>query len=317
LSEGRRWLEGALSRANQASPSAAFARALFGAGVLAQVQGDVAAARSRLEESAALWRKLGDQRGLALVLSYPEGLGWVRLYEQRVAEARSLFTEGVEIWRDLGDRWGLAASLWGLAAAMRREDLGAARPIIEESVSLWREVGDRRGLAYAQVQLGIIARLGHNVEQASSALEEGIKLSREVGDRNVLAVALQSLGEVACEQGDLRQAAALFEEGLSLTFQIQDRPTLALHLIGVAGLASVAGRPQRAAVLLTAAETLLEKMGMSVAVWPESRVDYDRHMHVARAQLDESRFLEARATGRRIPLDQAIAIAQEVCTAVR
>ncbi|HSL42854.1 MAG TPA: BTAD domain-containing putative transcriptional regulator, partial [Anaerolineales bacterium] len=317
LSEGRRWLEGALGQADPLRPSPVLARALFGAGVLTQVQGDIATAGKQLEKSAAFWRELDDKRGLALVLTYPEGLGWVRLYEQRGGEARSLFAEGAEIWRELEDRWGLAASLWGLAAAVRRDDLDAARPIIEESVALWREVGDRRGLAYALLQLGITARLGHNVEQARNALEESIELSRELGDSNVLSSALQSLGEVAREQGDVAQAAALFEEGLRLTSQIQDRPTLALHMIGVASLASVAGQPQRAVLLLTAAQTLLETIGMSVAVWPESRLDYDHHMHVAREQLDESSFLEACAMGRSLRLDQAIAIAQEICIAVR
>lgn len=45
--------------------SAALAKALCGAGLMAWLQDDFGEARSQLEESVALWRRLGDERGLA------------------------------------------------------------------------------------------------------------------------------------------------------------------------------------------------------------------------------------------------------------
>src|SRR5262249_2886053 len=79
--EGQRWLEGALARTNASSRTAARAMALFVAGVFAATQGDYVAGRARLEESVALWRELGDTRGLALALIHGRGLGWVALME--------------------------------------------------------------------------------------------------------------------------------------------------------------------------------------------------------------------------------------------
>jgi predicted ATPase/transcriptional regulator with XRE-family HTH domain len=122
-SEGRRWLEGALARINGPTHTAAWATALYAAGGLAASQGD---SRARLEESVAIWRELGDRRGLALALSVGTSLGWAMLKERRVAAARALFAEGVALWRELGDRWGLAWALWSLSAAVRRDDLAAA-----------------------------------------------------------------------------------------------------------------------------------------------------------------------------------------------
>src|SRR5262245_24683666 len=62
--EGRRWLEGALARTNGPTRTAARATVLFAAGELAASQSDFVTARARLEESAAIWRELGDKRGL-------------------------------------------------------------------------------------------------------------------------------------------------------------------------------------------------------------------------------------------------------------
>src|SRR5262249_55578929 len=75
LSEGRRWLEGALRPTNEPARTAARAPALFAAGVLAAMLGDLVAARARLEESVAIWREVGDKRGLALALTYGHALG--------------------------------------------------------------------------------------------------------------------------------------------------------------------------------------------------------------------------------------------------
>jgi tetratricopeptide (TPR) repeat protein len=316
LSEGRHWLEGALTQARIPGANAARAQALFGAGILAQVQGDIVAARGWLEESAALWRELGDQRGLALVLTYPEGLGWVMLYERQVAAARALFAEGVKLGREIGDRWGLAAALWGLGAAVRRDDPTAARPLVEESVRLWREVGDRRGLAYALLQVGTIARAGGNPAQAEAALEESIAFSRELGDKNLLSATLECLGDVARDKGDTPRAARLYQEGLGLAWHIQDRATLAQDLVGIAGLANAARQPEQAVQLLSAADTLLHTIGLGVSVWPECRTDYDRSMAAARTQLDDATYIAAYAAGRALVLDQVIAMGRDVCAAL-
>jgi hypothetical protein len=59
--------EGIRGLAAPASP-AAKAKALCGAGLLAWMYGDQAAASSRLEESVTLWRKLGEKQALAQAL---------------------------------------------------------------------------------------------------------------------------------------------------------------------------------------------------------------------------------------------------------
>src|SRR5262249_18043079 len=65
LWEGRRWYAAVLSRtANQAGTQAR-AKALNGAGVLANFQGDYAAACAYFEESLSIRREIGDKQGIA------------------------------------------------------------------------------------------------------------------------------------------------------------------------------------------------------------------------------------------------------------
>jgi hypothetical protein len=62
-------------------------------------------------------------------------------------------------------------------------------------------------------------------------------------------------------------------------------------------------------LLLSAAETLLDSIGLSLAAWPEVRTDYERYLAAVRAQLDEATFAAAWAGGCTLTLEQAIAYA--------
>ncbi|HEU5102309.1 MAG TPA: tetratricopeptide repeat protein, partial [Roseiflexaceae bacterium] len=309
--EGRRWLEGALARTGAPARTAARAMALFAAGRLTAHWGDYVAGGARLEESVALWRELGDKRGLALALTYANGLGWVALYERRVAEARALFAEGVALWRELGDKWGLAMALWSLGAAVRRDDPAAARPILEESVALFRDVGDAWGLMHTREQLGVVARAEGDYMQAGLLFEESLAISRETGNKGSLAASLQGLADVVQDQGDYARALVLYQESVALARRLEWREGIARCLVGIGGVASAVGQAERAARLLSAAETLLNSIGLSVAVWPEVRAGFDRYVAAARAQLSEEAFAAAWAAGRVMPLEQVIAEALE------
>src|SRR5207248_6714308 len=77
LSERRRWIDQFLS--SGLGPSAARARALWTAGYLAVVQGDVPAAQALLQESRDLSTALGEDRSAAFSIHF---LGRVRLFEE-------------------------------------------------------------------------------------------------------------------------------------------------------------------------------------------------------------------------------------------
>ena len=106
-------------------------RALRAAGELADVLSDYPGSTHRFEESLAIARALGDQRGIAEAL-----LGLAHEAERigKHAEARPLVEEAVAIFRELGDEPSLARSLGGLA--WLENDYRRAR-------ELWQETGGR------------------------------------------------------------------------------------------------------------------------------------------------------------------------------
>ena len=109
MSEGRRWVESASALPDAKQHKAAYAQALVGTGTIGWFQGPLEAARSRSEESAAIFRELGDQRGLALSLIT---LGQSTLFLGDVDRAGSLLEEGLALYRQTGVTWGIAQSLF-------------------------------------------------------------------------------------------------------------------------------------------------------------------------------------------------------------
>ena len=258
LAEGRRWLEAALA-ADDGARRAVRARALNWAGVLAQRQGDAAAARSALQESLVIRRDLGDQRGMAAAL---HGLGNLAALQGDAATARRSFDECLAIGRQVGDEEVIAASLANLGwVASNQGELATARAYDEESLALRRRQGDRHGTAMLLGNLGYLAYQEGDFAAARAYDEESLVLRRELGDRHGIAMLLGNLGHLALHEGDDAAARALYEESLALRRELGDRHGEAGSLANLAELARLEGDPQTAERLLLEALALAEDLG--------------------------------------------------------
>jgi non-specific serine/threonine protein kinase len=109
------------------------------------------------------------------------------------------------------------------------------------------------------------------------------------------------------DQGDYARALVLYQECVALARLIEGKEHIAHCLVGLGGVAGAVGQAERAARLLSAAETLLDSIGLSLATWPEVRADFDHYVAVARAQLSDETFAVAWAQGQALILDQAVA----------
>jgi len=209
LSEGRRWLEGALERVEASERTAARAKVLWGAGFLAFSQVSHPAARSRLEESAGICREIGDRRGLAYALSF---LSLVMAHQGDPAEARPLAEEGVRLFReDGGDRWGLAIALTNMGVvAEAQTDYDLAILLFEESADLLRELGDKWPLSIPLRHLGTVALRHGDHLRAEGLYKESLASLRELGEKWLISLCLEELAGVACAQGQHARAARLW-----------------------------------------------------------------------------------------------------------
>ena len=101
--------------------------------------------RLPLEESLALYRKLGDKDGIGSCLHL---LGQLALYQSDTATASSLAEESVVLFRELGNRQDLAWGLSFLASVVAAQgNYAAAQAFYEESLALRRAVGHKGEIA--------------------------------------------------------------------------------------------------------------------------------------------------------------------------
>jgi predicted ATPase len=266
LVEGRSWVEDLLAHPGASQRTAARASALFAAGHFAWLQGDVRAMRTRLDESVAIRRELGDDAGLGRALPF---LGLA--IDDNHGTARRFAEEGVALCRKLGDRWGLAMGLTNLGRieATWGDDDAAESPL-EEATALFAAIGDDWLLALPLNSLGAIAYRRGNHEKAQTAFERALPCFQAVEDRRNTAQVLTNLGFVALVRGEVDQAQAIFTESLTFGREHSDQFNTPACLRGFAILAVAAGEPARAARLLAAADEFFGTTGATR--WPAERL---------------------------------------------
>ncbi len=137
--EGRRWADAALAQ-SEGSRSAGRARALEGAGLLAQSLGDWEAAKAYGEEGLALFRELGDPKSIGQALV---SLALLAAEVGEFDEAARMYDEAILRAQEADARKLHADALGGLGdAAMRQRDYARATSLIEESLAIYRELGN-------------------------------------------------------------------------------------------------------------------------------------------------------------------------------
>jgi predicted ATPase/class 3 adenylate cyclase len=301
LIEGRAWLERMLAAtATEVSPLRA--NALTGAGVLASMHGDHAAATAFHEESLALHRQLGDPRSIAFAIN---NLANAAAAQADFARASELYEQSAIIARQMKDERAVAFSLINQADVVARKgDAPRARLLFEESVATFREFGDRWGEAFALDSFALVAARERDYEAAQSLHEEALAISRQLGDERGAARVLTHLADVASKQGDDSRARRLSRECLDIRQALGDTPGTASALERLAWVV-MADEPEAAARLVGAAEALRETIRAFVP--PQARADREVHLRALEERLDGDRMQTALGQGRLMSPEEALA----------
>ncbi len=278
------------------------AKALYHLASLVHVQGDYSDVRSLFEESARMWREVGDNPSLAQTLHM---LGEV-LWSYGDAEGiRSLNEEAAILFREAGDARGLARALRGLGkAAILAEEHDLARSLLEESMDLSRAAGDEWGIAITLHDLSRVALLQSAPARARLDSEKSLSRFERLGDKKGIIISLHHLGLAAMMAGEHERASALHERALRLCAEVGDRRFLARSLIALANVARTRGLHGRAARLLGAVDTLTE--GISPPARQPERTENEMIVAWVRAELGEERFASAWAEGRTMSWQEAV-----------
>ena len=217
LTEGRRRLEALLHA--DATPTAARARALDGAVVMALNTGDLAAGRHFAEEAGALHRNLGDSWGVA----YIEYLtGFAAAEERDWDTALPWFEHSLAAFRELGDDHYTLLAMDGLAWVHGElGDRNTCRALHEETLRLARAMGDLPAAALQLDQLGSDFALPEGrVADALGMLAEALEINRELARRGALAEGLTRFAHALASAARPEPAAALLGAAEALREEI-------------------------------------------------------------------------------------------------
>jgi predicted ATPase len=269
LAEGRRWLEEILAMPSGQGRTSARAKALIGAGGIAWWQqdreaagtlyeqalvierelgdpgriaealynlafvvagDDLESATRLLEESLDLFRRAGDERGAAQVLTMlvmpdAQAGNWGPVTER--------LEEVVAIWRRLGERLHLAFDLVWLAFAHgrvghRREAWSAGL----ESLELFRDVDNHTGIGIAFTDLAFLATWEGRHEDAIRLAGASESLRERVGGPPGAIGGLLEGDPVAEARVHLSEDAAERAWGEGLTLSVNEAVALARQVAG-------------------------------------------------------------------------------------
>ena len=219
LAEGRRRLESALLADER--PTAARAKALNGAAVMAVNTGDSATARLRAEEGLALHRTLGDRWGAAYAGFM---LGNARNMEGVERDAQALFEESVRVFRELGDEHSALLVSRNLAGIYEGQgDRRRARALYEDNLLRARATHNERIEASTLGAMAMTALDEGRVEDAASMLKTSLRIHSGLGDLLDTAVDLCRFAVVLARQGNAVTAARLLASLEALGDEIGSR----------------------------------------------------------------------------------------------
>src|SRR2546425_7315436 len=231
LHEGWNFLERALARSEGVAVPLR-ARALWAAGSLAGSLGHVERGEVLCQESLALFRGIGDTKGMGDATFH---LAHVAFARWDLAAARSLFEESLVFLRETGDKSLTAWALGALAlVVLYQGEYARVHPLAEQAGEILREVGDTTGVAMSLMTLARVVFWQGDLVRAQTLAEEGLARASETGITSAEALTLALQGEIALAQGETTTARLLIEQSHTLWQEIGNQGMLAstLSLLG-------------------------------------------------------------------------------------
>jgi hypothetical protein len=162
-----------------------------------------------------------------------------------------------------------------------------------------------------------VAQCAGLAERAAEPLRESLDLFRKHADPNGQAQALIALGRLASQQQRAGEAPLLLHEGLTLAQAVSDPTTVATGLVETAALLADRARARewkQAARLLGAAAAILQAGDGRAS--PHESARFDQQQDIVQSALGDTAFPTARAAGRALTLEQAVAEALQAMQAL-
>lgn len=225
MMEGQTLLGAVQAPASASHSSVVWARALWGASVLAYYRGELATARSLGERALALRRTLGEAQSIVQSL---KDLGLTAREQGDFAAGRAFLEEAVSSSRETQDDPNVAVSLDRLGTVLHAAgDFAGARAMYEESFAMWERLGDKSGCAWSLFNQGCLAFDQGDYQSARTLLRSSLVLRRIDGHRPGLLRLFEAIASLASMEGQSIRAARLAGAASALreAFGLRQLPT--------------------------------------------------------------------------------------------
>jgi predicted ATPase/class 3 adenylate cyclase len=155
------------------------ATALLRYSIVLSLQRQYELARSTVQESLTLFRKIGDRWGMAQAFNL---MGDMARIKGAYVQAEGFYVESLQIYRQLGIKRDIPASLHNLGhVALATGDLDRARNYFTESLLLHRELGNKHGVAECLAGLAGVAGLQQQPVRAARLFAASAALRKAMG----------------------------------------------------------------------------------------------------------------------------------------
>ncbi|WP_338248836.1 LuxR C-terminal-related transcriptional regulator [Dictyobacter halimunensis] len=244
LNESYSWLEEVIAISSSTQPNHFLARIYYSAGTMAHLHGNLALARSRLEECNRIAAQTGDIRTHALAQG---ALALLDLHRGHYERARQLAEDSLETLRDSSDIWcrGMLYSICGNIAS-QQSDFTAAQVRYALSLRLLRQAGDIRSQADVLINVGDVMSQRSKLITAVFLYQKGLPLYQQLNDRWGQVVCLSSIGNALRLRGDYEGAQQALNACLGLATALGTRRERANALLGLGKLDISTGSLARA-----------------------------------------------------------------------
>ncbi len=235
-------------------------------------------------------------------------------------QAMSWAEESLAIAGEIGDAVGSDTPLPALgAAAGWSGDYDRATQCLVDALAVFQSLGETVPNAASRAtqmltNLAWIAIRRGDFEHARRLAEESLSQQRDLGYTIGVSDTLFHLALIAYEQGERARAAALCRESLELAWDDRALQRVVFPIDRLAILSAEMGQDETAARLFGAAEHLHERLGLA----RDETVQAGRESALSgiRARIGEAGFANAWASGRALPVENAVVEAEQAAVAL-
>jgi predicted ATPase/class 3 adenylate cyclase len=235
--------------------------------------------------------------------------GGIAYWRSEAREAVRLYEEQRVLAEQLGDSAAEADAFFNLAfAKFIFADVDAGLAAVDEARRRFRELGDERGVARTVWAAGSVALQQGRPLEAIPIFEEAMSTLERIGDVWYHTMVADSLAWANFTLGNIPKASRWAVRSLVEHHALRDTATTTISMPAGAILALEAGQPEDAAVLMGAFENLCDVHGVRPPIGLEHLIAGGNLAERLSAALDAQHIAEAMDRGRRLTLDEAVAI---------